>query len=84
MKIFYSKNFSKVFVSLPVGIKRIYKKQEDLFIMNWVDPRLHIKKIIGTTFFSFRITRKYRVLFKLADGNSASFLSIGHRKDIYE
>ena len=84
MKIFYSQKFNKVLISLPTGIKRIYKKQEDLFIINWKDPRLHAKKIIGTVLLSFRITRKYRVLFKFADENSASFLSIGHRKDIYD
>ncbi len=83
MKIFYSQKFNKVLISLPIGIKRIYKKQEDIFLINWKDPQLHAKKIINTVLFSFRVTRKYRVLFKFTDENSALFLSIGHRKDVY-
>jgi mRNA-degrading endonuclease RelE of RelBE toxin-antitoxin system len=84
MKIFYSQRFSKDLNSLPTKIGELFKKQEDIFANNWKDPRLHIKKLINTDLFSFRVTISYRVLFKLADSDSVFFVSIGHRKDIYE
>jgi len=84
MKIFYTEEFKKVFRLLPFNVKKIFKKQEEIFLVCWKDPRLHIKGLKGNrNDFSFRVTRKYRVLFKLADENSSLFLSIGHRKDIY-
>ena len=84
MRIFYSQRFDRDLIPLPTALKRIFKKQEDIFIENWKDPRLHTKKIIGSNLFSFRVTRKYRVLFNFSDKDSALFISIGHRKDIYE
>ena len=84
MKIFYSQRFTKDLISFPTKIKRLYKKQEDVFLVNWKDSRLHMKKVIGTGLFSFRITRKYRVLFKLMNEDSVFFVSAGHRKDIYD
>jgi mRNA-degrading endonuclease RelE of RelBE toxin-antitoxin system len=84
MKISYTKEFIGCLSSAPKGIKRIYAKQENLFIADWNDPRLHVKKIINSPLFSFRVTIKYRVLFEFIDENSALFLVIGHRKDIYE
>lgn len=84
MIIFYSKRFRKDLDSFPLGIKRIYKRQEDIFVENYKDPRLHMKKVISTPLFSFRVTRKYRVLFKFIDDNSVLFATIGHRKDIYD
>ena len=84
MKIFYSQRFKKDLSSFPAGIKRIYNKQQDIFIVNWKDHRLHVKKVINTPLFSFRVTRNYRVLFKFIDENSVLFASIGHRKDIYD
>ena len=85
MRIFHTEKFEDNIANLPLGIKRIYKKQEDIFFINWKDPRLHTKKLKGDkNIFSFRITRQYRVLFILLEENSSLFISVGHRKDIYE
>ena len=85
MKILHTNTFSSGLKELPLGAKKLYKKQEDLFVIDWKDPRLHTKKLQGgDPLFSFRITRRYRVLFVFLDKEMALFTSIGHRKDIYE
>lgn len=79
-----TENFLSHFSGLPNEIREIYKKQEAIFLSNWLDPRLHskrIKELKGV--FSFRITRRYRVLFYFRN-KEAIFFSIGHRKDVYE
>ena len=68
---------------LPTGIQKLLDKQEDIFRANWLDPRLHTKRMRELSgVYSFRITRRYRALFYWK-GEEAVFFSIGHRKDVY-
>jgi mRNA-degrading endonuclease RelE of RelBE toxin-antitoxin system len=68
---------------LPHDAKRILKRQEAIFQNNWLDARLHLKKLKNEDgVYSFRITRRYRVLFYFSKGN-AVFFEVGHRKEIY-
>ena len=84
MKILYADEFKSQFKKLPKPIQRIYLRQENIFRNNWRDSRLHVKKLIENTItFSFRITRNYRVIFVFSDTDTALFLTIGHRKDVY-
>jgi len=84
MNIRHTESFIKNIEKLPKSIKRIFKKQKGVFIKNWLDPRLHIKRMKELPgCFSFRITRRYRVLFYFRN-KDAIFFSIGHRKDIYK
>ncbi|MBI2057439.1 MAG: type II toxin-antitoxin system RelE/ParE family toxin [Candidatus Yanofskybacteria bacterium] len=83
MVIFKTKDFEKELKKLPSEIKSLFKKQKTTLEDNWLDPRLHTKKIKEIPgVYSFRITRQYRVLFYFSK-NNAIFFSIGHRKDIY-
>lgn len=84
MKIVYAAEFKKRFAEIPAAARIIYRRQEAIFIQNWRDPRLHLKKLSDHPFpFSFRITRNYRVLFMFVDQHTALFATIGHRKDVY-
>jgi mRNA-degrading endonuclease RelE of RelBE toxin-antitoxin system len=79
-----TENFLGHFSKLPKDVKNIYEKQEEIFSTNWLDSRLHSKRLKELNgVFSFRITRRYRVLFYFKN-KEAIFFSIGHRKDIYE
>ena len=79
-----TRDFLKDIESLPKEIREILKKQEEVFIKSRLDQRLHIKKIKGiNNCYSFRVTRKYRVLFYFRD-KEAVFFKIGHRKDVYK
>lgn len=83
MIICKTENFLDHFKKLSGDIKEVYNRQETIFKTNWLDSRLHakrIKELRGT--YSFRITRRYRVLFYFRN-KVAIFFSIGHRKDIY-
>lgn len=84
MIVLHTDNFVRDLNELPTQVKKIFKKQEDIFVFNWKDTRLHTKKLKGASVFSFRVTRRYRVLFTLLDKDTAFFISIAHRKDIYE
>ena len=85
MKVVYSEKFFKNFKDLPKNIQNLFRKQELLFKKNWRDPRLNTKKLVNRDFlFSFRITRKYRVLFIFMNTDTVLFTRIGHRKNIYE
>ncbi len=85
MKIVFAEEFYKKFQKLPSEIQKIYQRQEQLFRQNWRDSRLHIKKLDGHPLpFSFRITRRYRVLFTFVGAETVLFATIGHRKDTYE
>jgi len=84
MKIVYADEFRKQFHKLPAEIQEIYRQKERIFRINWRDHRLHLKKLKDHPFpFSFRITRRYRVLFAFVDPDIALFATIGHRKDSY-
>lgn len=78
-------DFLKEFRQLPLEIRKIFQKQKSFFGTNWLDSRLHTKRIKELPgVYSFRITRRYRALFYFQDVNEAVFFSIGHRKDIYK
>lgn len=85
MRILYADEFKKEFGRLPTRIQKLFFQQEERFKKGWRDPRLHIKKLSDHPFpFSFRITRKYRVLFLFVEEDTVLFATIGHRKDTYK
>lgn len=84
MIILYAEEFRKQFNKLPVGIQKLYLRQEAIFKLNWRDPKLHIKKLINHPYsFSFRVTRQYRVLFIFVERDTTLFGTIWHRRDVY-
>ena len=84
MKIVYAEEFFGRFHRLPKDIRRLFRTQESRFKTNWRDPRLHIKKLNDHPLpFSFRITRRYRVLFSFIGTDTVLFSAIGNRRDVY-
>jgi len=85
MKLIRTEDFARSLLELPAEIQRFYAAQEKRFKENWRDPRLHIKKMRGLVeVFSFRVTRRYRVLFYFQNGENVILFEIDHRKDIYD
>ena len=83
MNIRETEDFKKDLEDLPAKIKKLFQRQRAIFKENWLDPRLHTKRIKELPgVYSFRITRRYRVLFYFRNGE-AIFFKIGHRKEIY-
>ena len=84
MRIVKTPDFEKSYRNLEFYVRRLYDIQEERFIFNVRDPRLHIKKLKDIDgVFSFRITRNYRALFYFQNKVSVVFFDIDHRKDIY-
>ncbi|MBI2033902.1 MAG: hypothetical protein HYT13_02275 [Candidatus Liptonbacteria bacterium] len=84
MVIRRTKDFADAFRKLPREVQRIFHKQEKIFRESWLDSRLHVKRLKDLPgAYSFRVTRRYRVLFYF-DRDNTVFFVIGHRKDIYE
>ena len=52
---------------------------------NPFNSRLHSKNLSGrlTGFYSFRITRDWRVIFQFLSSDEIKLVEVGHRKDIY-
>ena len=84
MRVVYAEEFTDEFRKLPKDVRELFRTQEAIFRENWRDARLHTKKLHDHPHaFSFRITRRYRVLFVFTERDVALFATIGHRKDVY-
>ncbi len=86
IKIVYSAKFIKSAKKLP---KPQLNKLANLLEMFQLDPfysTLHTKSLNGqlTGFYSFRITRDWRVIFQFLSPDKIYLIDIGHRKDIYK
>ena len=84
-QVVYSKQFLKEAAKLPTNIQ---KKLDALLAILAEDPfhtLLHSKPLSGDLSFaySFRITRDWRVLFKLENERTIQLLKVKHRKDNY-
>ena len=78
--------FSKRYKQLPLTIQKKTEKQERLFRQNPFYPSLNTEKLEprGKQIWSFRVDRKFRVLFRFAENNTVIFLTIGPHDWIYK
>jgi len=85
IKINYHREFIKEFKKLPDNIRSKLVSLEEIFREDPFGSSIYIKKLKGklSSFFSFRVTRDYRVIFRFVSKDEVDFLSVRHRKDIY-
>jgi len=84
MQLIKTFDFNRALDKLPKSIQTLFHIQEERFILNRDDQRLHIKKLKKfDKDFSFRITRRYRAVFYYRNPDTAVCYDIGHRKDVY-
>lgn len=86
LDIEYSSKFIKLAKKLPFDKQT---KLADLIILLSKNPfhqKLHSKPLSGKLigFYSFRITREWRVIFQFSSSKNIKLLLVGHRKDIYK
>lgn len=86
MRIILTEEFESQYSRLPESIKLKAEKQQDIFRNNPFYPSLHTEKLAPKSkqMWSFRIDKKYRVIFKFADGDKVHFLTIGPHDWIYK
>lgn len=84
-EIILTKEFEERYRLLPASICRKVEKQEKLFRQNPLHPSLHIEKLEprGRQIWSFRVDKRYRILFRFIGRDKALFLTIGPHDWIY-
>jgi len=82
----YTRTFFKEAKHLSKVLKPKLAEQLSRLSENPFDARLHTKPLKGRLagFYSFKITREYRVIFEFLDPNTIKLLTLAHRKDIYK
>lgn len=85
IKIITAEEFEKRYQSLPFIIQKKADKQTKLFCNNPFHPSLNTEKINPShkELWTFRVDKKYRVIFRFIDGTTVFFLSIGPHDWIY-
>ena len=85
MRVVYSKDFLRTVALLPT---RIQDKLDRLLAFLREDPfhpLLHSKRLSGKldSYYSFRITRDWRVIFTFEPDEVIKLIRVANRKDIY-
>lgn len=85
-RITYTKSFLKSAQKLPKVIQGKLSKQLEILSQNPFNPLLHSKPLVAELagFYSFRITRDWRVIFCFTDPEAIKLVDVAHRKDIYK
>ena len=85
MKVVYGKQFLHSAELLPRHLQRKLDEFALLLEGDPFHPLLHTKPLVGELkgWFSFRITRDWRVIFYFIDEHTIQLLKVAHRKDIY-
>ncbi len=85
MKIVFSNQFLKSVARLPLKIQLKLDRLLEILQLNPYNSLLHTKKLSGelSDYYSFRITRDWRVIFCLLNSLTIQLLRAAHRKEIY-
>jgi addiction module RelE/StbE family toxin len=85
MRLVYDKAFLKAAILLPKSQRNKLAILLEKFLNDPFNPSLHTKPLSGSFsgFFSFRITRDWRVMFQFIDADTVRILDVAHRKDVY-
>ena len=86
INVYYHRQFIKEFKKLPKIIQEKLAELEIVLKTNCFNPKLNVKKLQGRLkeFYSFRVTREYRVIFEFIAESEITLLAVKHRKDIYK
>jgi len=84
--IVYGSRFLKSARKLPEVQQKKLAKLLEIVRDNPFHSRLHAKPLSGqlSGFYSFRITRDWRVIFQFLSPDKIQLIEVGHRKDIYK
>ncbi len=86
MEIFLTKEFKGNFFCLDKQIQKRAEKQKIIFKNNPFYPSLHTEKLIPKSkeVWSFRIDKKYRIIFRFIGKEKVLFLTVGPHDWIYK
>lgn len=86
MEIVYSKYFIKSVKLIPDSAQKKLAFLLELLKENPFHQKLHAKPLAGRLkgYYSFRVTRDWRVIFNFIDSQKIFLIDVAHRKDIYK
>ena len=84
-EVFYTPEFQKRYRELPSSIQKKAERRERFFRQNPFHPSLKTEKLKPKEkeYWSFRIDRDYRIIFRFRNGNKIIFITCGHHNWIY-
>lgn len=84
-EVLVTQEFIRLYRELPLSVQKRAEKQERLFRQNPFHPSLHTEKLMPREreVWSFRIDKRYRIIFRFLAQEKALFLLVGHHKWIY-
>ena len=84
-EIRYTPEFKRRYSELPFLIQQKAERRERLFRQNPFHPLLETEKLKPKEkeYWSFRIDRHYRILFRFQNGDKIVLLTCGHHNWIY-
>lgn len=85
IELLYTKQFLKSSKKLPKPQQIKLASLLETLVNEPYSPLLHTKPLSGqlTGFYSFRITREYRVIFQFVSPREIKLIETAHRKEIY-
>ena len=85
VEIFVTEEFEIRYKKLTPAIRKKAEKQEKLFRSDPFHPSLHTEKLEPKSHevWSFRIDKRYRIIFRFISTNKALFLTVGPHSWIY-
>ena len=85
MEVFTTEEFQERYSCLSKQIQQKAEKQTEIFRDNPFYPSLHTEKLIPKSkeVWSFRIDKRYRIIFRFLDKNKVVFLTVGPHDWIY-
>ena len=86
VSLVYTNSFLKSAKKLPKSQQSKLAQLLETLQENPFHQKLHTKNLTGplTGFYSFRITRDWRVIFQFLSPDAVKIIELGHRKDIYK
>jgi len=79
MKIIYSTKFAREYRKLPLKIKKLAEKREQIFRKDPFESSLKTHKLTGKLkeYYSFSIDYQYRIIFEFVEKDNIWFHSVG-------
>ena len=80
--VHYTSDFKKSYQKLSQNIQRLVDKKDAWFRKNAFDPRLKTHKLKGELrrYWSYSVTRKYRILFRFVKTDEVIYFDVGTHK----
>lgn len=85
IEVFYTPEFEQRYLDLPLAVQKKAERREKVFRRNPFNPSLRTEKLTtrGREYWSFRIDRAYRIIFRFLDHRKVVFVTCGHHNWIY-